>query len=113
MAKKKKTETTDDEQIIIDAQKSLVFSSEDEVLDHFSEQIQQFEKEFLKLRTKGDFSDDESLGKEDELEELLQSPDEVWEDSQSNKSMTVYNFIKSFQDEEDETFYYLAIAYFN
>ncbi|NQZ20347.1 MAG: peptidase [Bdellovibrionales bacterium] len=112
MAKKKEKMLEETEEIIIDKENKLVFKSEDEVLSHFSEPINQLEGEFLKLRTKSDFTDDESLEKEDELEELLQTPDEVWEDVDSVNGTTVYNFIKCFQDEEnDDVFYYVAIVY--
>lgn len=100
------------EEIIIDQENKLVFKTEEEVLAHFATPISQFEKEFLKLRTEEDYSDDESLEKEDELEDLLQAPDEVWEDQDSLKSTTIYNFIKCFHDEEnDEVSYYVAIVY--
>lgn len=110
--KREKTQENDDETIIIDEENNLIFNSEDEVLAHFSKPVAQFESEFLKLRTDGDYSDDESLDKEEELEDLLQSPDEVWEDQSSTKETTVYNFIKCFHDEEnDEVSYYVAIVY--
>lgn len=101
-----------DESIIIDKENDLVFNSEDEVLKHFAAPISLLEKEFLKLRTPEDFSDEESMGKEEELEELLHSPDEVWEDSETIKGTTVYSFIKCFEDTENEDIYfYVAIAY--
>ena len=101
-----------EEEIIIDKENNLIFKSEEEVLTYFAKPIQQLENEFLKLRADEDFSDDESLEKEDELEDLLQSPDEVWEDQDSVKSTTVYNFIKAFQDEEnDDIFFYVAVVY--
>lgn len=101
-----------EETIIIDKENDLVFNTEDEVLKHFANPIKQLEEEFLKLRTKEDFSDDESLGKEEELEDLLHSPDEVWEDSESVDGVTVYNFIKCFEDQENEDIYfYVALAY--
>ena len=101
-----------EEEIIIDKENNLIFKSEEEVLTYFAKPIQQLENEFLKLRADEDFSDDESLEKEDELEDLLQSPDEVWEDQDSVKSTTVYNFIKAFQDEEnDDIFFYVAVSF--
>ena len=65
--------------IIIDKDNNLIFNSEEEVLNHFAAPIAQLEGEFLKLRTKEDFSDEESIGKEEELEDLLHAPDEVWD----------------------------------
>ncbi len=100
------------ETIIIDKEQDLIFNNEEEVLEHFSGPIDQFEKEFLKLRTKEDFNDSESLGYEDELEDLLHAPDEVWEDSKTFKGLTVYNFIKCFEDKEkEEIYFYVAITY--
>ncbi|MCB0377682.1 MAG: peptidase [Bdellovibrionales bacterium] len=107
-----KKRVTEQEQIIIDKDNDLVFASEEDVLEYFAEPISHFEAEYLNQRTNEDFSDDESFNKEEELEELLQSPDEVWEDSESLKDITVYNFIKAFHNEEkDEVFYYIAVAY--
>ncbi len=101
-----------EETIIIDKENDLVFNSEDEVLKHFAKPIEKLEKEFLKLRTKADFTDDESMGKEEELEDLLHSPDEVWEDTDTIDGMVIYNFIKSFEDKEKEvSYYYVALAY--
>ncbi|MEM7647382.1 MAG: peptidase [Pseudomonadota bacterium] len=112
MAKKTEEETHQEETIIIDKENNLVFSSEDEVLNHFAQPIERLESEFLKLRTSEDFSDDESMGKEDELEDLLHAPDEVWEDTESVEGLTIYNFIKCFEDEENEDIYfYVALAY--
>ncbi len=101
-----------EEAIIIDKENDLVFQSEDEVLKYFATPIQQLEQEFLKLRTKEDYSDQEAIGKEAELEDLLHSPDEVWEDAESVEGTVIYNFIKCFEDEENEDIYfYVALAY--
>ncbi len=100
------------EDIIIDRKNNLIFSSEEEVLKHFAAPISQLEKEFLKLRTPEDYSDDESLSKEEELEDLLHAPDEVWEDTETVKGLTIYNFIKCFEDTKNEDIYfYVAVAY--
>lgn len=101
-----------EEPIIIDKENNLIFNSEEEVLSHFASPITQLENEFLKLRTNEDFTDDESMGKEEELEELLNSPDEVWEDSETVEGITLYNFIRCFEDPDNEDHYfYVAIAY--
>lgn len=101
-----------EETIIIDKENDLIFSCEEEVLKHFASPIKQLEEEFLKMRTKEDYSDDESMGMEDELEDLLHSPDEVWEDSESVEGVVIYNFIKAFEDTENEDiFFYVALAY--
>jgi hypothetical protein len=111
-AKKEKDKMQSQDTIIIDKEQDLIFNSEEEVLNHFSEPIEFFEDEFLKLRDRKDFSDSESQGYEDELEDLLQAPDEVWEDSESLEGLTVYNFIKCFEDKEkEEIYFYVAIAY--
>ena len=87
-----------EETIIIDKENDLIFNTEEEVLNHFAKPIQALEKEFLKLRTKEDFSDEESIGMEEQLEDLLHSPGEVWEDTETVGGMEVYNFINSFDD---------------
>jgi hypothetical protein len=109
---KKKEKTMQEETIIIDKENDLIFNSEEEVLKHFAKPINTLEKEYLKLRIKDDFSDEESLGKEEELEDLLHSPDEVWEDTRTVDGIVIYNFIKAFEDEErEEIYYYVALAY--
>ena len=98
--------------IIIDKDKNLVFDTEDDVLNHFAAPIKQLEDEFLKLRTEQDYSDNESLNKEPQLESLLHSPDEIWEDTDSVSGLTVYNFLKAFEDkEQEEIYFYVAVAY--
>lgn len=105
-----KAEKKQEDPIIIDDEKKLIFSTEDEVLKYFAQPIQHFEKEFLKIREEDDFSDEESLALEEKLEDLLQNPDEVWKDEDSFKKTSVYNFIKCFH-KDDDIYYYVAIAY--
>ena len=101
-----------EETIIIDKENDLIFDNEEEVLNHFAVPIKLLEDEFLQMRTPEDYSDEESLGMEDELEDLLHSPDEVWEDSESVEGMVIYNFIKCFEDTKNEDIYfYVALAY--
>ncbi len=101
-----------EETIIIDKENDLIFNTEEEVLNHFATPIQKLEKEFLKLRTKEDFTDDQSIGMEEQLEDLLHSPDEVWEDTETIEGTVIYNFIKAFEDEEnDDIYFYVALTY--
>lgn len=112
MGRKKVSKMAVEEEIIIDRENNLIFSSEEEVLKYFAAPIAQLEKEFLKMRTPEDYDDEESLKKESELEDLLQSPDEVWEDHDTVSGFTVYNFIKCFEDtENEEIYFYVAVAY--
>jgi hypothetical protein len=109
---KKKEKNMHEESIIIDKDNDLIFENEEEVLNHFAGPIQTLEQEFLRLRTGEDFTDDQSIGMEDQLEDLLHSPDEVWEDTETIEGTVIYNFIKAFEDEEDETLYfYVALTY--
>ena len=108
----RKKEASTDESIIIDKQNNLIFSSEKDVLKYFAKPISKLESEFLKLRPTGDFNDEESLDKEDELEEVFRCPDQIWQDSQQIQGITFYNFIKEFRDSKSEdSYFYVAVTY--
>lgn len=105
----KKNEPSYAEKIIIDEKNKLIFKSEDDVLKHFDKQIQKFENEFLALRPKNDFTDEQAAKLETHLDQTLESPDEVWIDS-STKTIPLHIFIKKIEN-PDEEFYYIALAY--
>ncbi|MCB9072732.1 MAG: peptidase [Bdellovibrionaceae bacterium] len=105
----KKNDSSYAEKIIIDEKNKLVFKSEDEVLKYFDKHIQKFESEFLNLRPKNDFSDEEAARLESFLENTLESPDEVWVDS-SVKGLPLHIYIKKIES-PDEEFYYIALTY--
>lgn len=106
---KKKNERSYAEKIIIDEKNKLVFKSEEEVLKHFDKQIQKLENEFLGLRPKNDYSDEQAAKLEIHLDATLESPDEVWMDTTS-KTIPLHTFIKKIET-PDEEFYYIALTY--
>lgn len=106
---KNKQERSYAEKIIIDEKNKLIFKSEEEVLKHFDKHIQKFENEFLALRPKNDFSDEEAAKLEIHLDLTLESPDEVWMD-ESIKGIPLNIFIKKIES-PDEEFHYIALAY--
>lgn len=69
--------------IVIDEAKGLVFSSEEDLYRHFNQEIEDLEKEFFRLRGKGDIPEGEFANYEKNLTTLLEDPDEVWEDRET------------------------------
>ncbi len=92
--------------IIIDEDAGLVFHSEEELFNHFTPVIEALELEYSEARDDADFSDEEQLALEENLEETLQEPDEVWFDDATDKETPIHAFIKDFKG-----FHYVALAY--
>lgn len=114
----KKSKASYDEKIIIDEKNKLIFKSENEVLKHFEKQIALLEKEFLSLRPKKDYSDEEAAKLEKHLDETLDNPDEIWVDTKTIKANPLHIFIKQIKAETDDDgeeigddFYYIALTY--
>lgn len=94
--------------IVIDPDANLVFESEDELYNHFKNQIQDTEKFFFNLRSK--FQSDIPLERFDQYEAnlstTLQNPDEVWStDKITNMETAVY--IKKI----DDKLHHVAVCY--
>lgn len=106
----KKQKSTYDEKIIIDEKNKLVFDSEDDVLEHFSKDIAKLEKEFLNLRPKDDYSDDEAAELEIHLDSVLESPDEIWLDRETLKTNPVHIYLKLIENPVQDI-YYVALVY--
>lgn len=104
----KKQKTSYDEKIIIDEPKKLIFKSENEVLKFFEKDIMALEKEFLSLRSKKDFTDEEAARLEKHLDVTLDAPDEIWVDNKTLKSHTVNIYIKHIKSAD---LYYVALSY--
>ena len=99
----KKSASRKKEPIVIDAQKSLVFHSEEELYQHFSGDIQRLEEEYQERRSEADFAL-EDLGTFDErLSDLLDDPDEVW------KKGEIFTYIRQFDD--DPVVWHIAVCY--
>jgi hypothetical protein len=108
---KKSQKPSYDEKIIIDEKNKLIFKTEDEVLKHFDKQITALEKEFLSLRPKKDFTDEQAAKLEKYLDITLDNPDEVWIDKKTVKANPIHIFVKRIEAPEEDDFYYIALTY--
>lgn len=97
-------------EIVIDAEKNLIFHSEEELYDHFLPQIQALEKEFFSNRTDSDFQDKELPLYEELLAQVLEDPDEVWKDLDTINGYRVHHYIAHFLVNGDSV-YYIAMVY--
>jgi hypothetical protein len=98
------------EPIVIDERQGLVFTTEDELYDHFLPQIQLLEKEFFTYRAKTDLPEGEFEGYEELLARTLDDPDEIWEDAETLHGFRVRAYIARFSA-ETESIYYVALSY--
>lgn len=105
-----KNQPISDENIIIDKELGLVFTSEDAVLKHFKKAIDGHEKQFIANRPKKDFTDDESANMEEYLEEVLNGPDEIWQEKSKYGDYSTFCYVKNFKRDELE-FSYVALTY--
>jgi hypothetical protein len=96
--------------IVIDQGKGLVFEREEDVYVHFAKEIRQLEKELLAVRTEDDIPRENFQEYESCLTDVLEDPDEIWEDRKTFESMVLNVFIADFET-EDERFTYVAVAY--
>lgn len=110
--KKKKKQTSYDEKIIIDEKSGLVFDSEDDVLKFFEKDIASLEKQYLSLRPKNDFTDEESAKLEKHLDQTLDNPDEIWVDKKTLKNRAVHIYLKLIEAPKKD-YYYVAIVFAN
>lgn len=98
------------EQIVIDETHGLVFSSEDELYDHFLPQIQALEKEYFTARSDEDINEKDFEKYEDLLTQVLDDPDEIWEDATSMYGFKVRTYVGHYTSDL-ESVYYVALAY--
>jgi hypothetical protein len=99
------------DQIIIDEPHGLVFSTEDELYDHFLPQIQALEKEYFSSRNNDDIEEKEFPRYEELLNQVLDDPDEIWEDATTIHGFKVRTYVGHFASPEAESVYYVALAY--
>ena len=71
------------EMIVIDEAKGLQFHSEDELYQHFCTEISTLEKDFFSTRPKDDIEEKEFDKYEQNLNVLLENPDEIWVDKET------------------------------
>lgn len=113
--KRPKSTKNEENQIVIDKTKGLVFSNEEELFEHFAKEIKQLEKEFFELRTEADIPEDEIDNYEENLNALLEQPDEIWRDKETLKGVDLAVYIKRFADDDEnsdsEHVYHVAVVY--
>jgi len=91
--------------IVIDEKRGLVFSSEEELYNHFLPQIQTLEKEFFLKRSDTDFAENQFDHYEELLGNLLDDPDEIWEDAQHIHGFRVHTYVGHFSSDTESLFY--------
>jgi hypothetical protein len=109
--KKSKTSDSSSEQqepLVIDKAKNLIFKTEEEVFQHFQDQLTVLEHEYENLRTKEDYPEDYVENFEDVLGEVFEHPDEVWRDEERFEGIPIYTYLKKFPD---EALTYVVLAY--
>lgn len=99
-------------EIIVDKEKGLVFSSESQLYSHFQKEIMKLEDEFFKYYSPTtDIKENEFFEYEDLLVETLTEPDEVYK-SDIVTNYPAYHYLKAFESEATgEDIYYVAIVY--
>lgn len=95
---------------MIDRDAGLVFSSEKELYDFFSPQIEHLESEFRSIEREGDINEDEVEDVEAELDLTLEEPAEIWHDAQTFKDFPLFHFIRPI---EEMSAFHVAVAYVN
>ncbi|MAF91065.1 MAG: peptidase [Bdellovibrionaceae bacterium] len=115
-AVKKKTpgleEDMFDSDIVIDEERGLVFGSEDELYNFFRPQIDQLEVEYEKFyRPNKDFNQKDYEEYEEQLLELLQEPDQIYEDEYRLPGVPVKQYVKEFEHPELGVYHYVALVY--
>ena len=115
--------------IVIDESKGLVFQTEREMYDHFQPQIQMLEAELKTHRGSDDVKASEFERFEPLLQQVIDDPDEVWEDAVSVHGSKVTSYVGHYiavtpgsetrvdeksgssKDANEEGVYYVALTY--
>ena len=107
----KRRSSAEKDLIVIDEPRGLVFSTEDELYDHFLPQIQALEKEYFSSRNNDDIQEKEFVRYEELLNQVLDDPDEIWEDATTIHGFRVRTYVGHYTSPEAESVYYVALAY--
>lgn len=99
------------EEIVIDADRGWVFSSEDELYRHFEKDILKLEKQFTSLRSPGDISESDFKIYEKHLNDVLEAPDFVWIDRETLKPEELTIFLRNFARPDEAPLFHIAVAY--
>jgi phage-Barnase-EndoU-ColicinE5/D-RelE like nuclease2 len=109
----KRTSRKDDlmkDKIVIDESHGLIFQSEDELYDHFLPQIHSLEKEYFTNRRNDDIQERDFAKYEELLNQVLEDPDEIWEDATTIHGFNVRAYVGHYTSGEEQV-YYVALAY--
>ena len=110
--------------IVIDESKGLVFQSEREMYEHFQPQIKMLESEVKTHRIESDVKVSEFSKYEPLLQQVIDDPDEVWEDAVSVHGVKVTSYVGHYvaveadsdhrideTSKSEEGVYYVALTY--
>lgn len=115
-----KAKVTDNSRIIIDKSNGLVFDNEDDLYKHFSKDIKKIETLFSNWRRSLDIPDSEFEKYDNLLDSTLESPDEIWYQTEGELiKPPVSVYIKVFDEgdpeseyiNESDILYYVAVCY--
>src|SRR6185312_3081534 len=98
------------DKIVIDESKQLVFDTEEALYKHFYKEISTLEKEFFSLRPDDDIPEADFDQYENNLNLLLENPDEIWHDPDSVKGIELNTYIKKFKSESELPLYHIAVV---
>ncbi|MCB0342847.1 MAG: peptidase [Pseudobdellovibrionaceae bacterium] len=111
MASEKRAKKSED-MIVVDEEKDLKFSTEEELFGYFEKDVVKLEEEYFQLRSSNDLDDKDFARYEKNLVRLLEDPDEVWEDESSLPDKKVFIYLREFDSpNEDEALFHVAVAY--
>jgi hypothetical protein len=97
--------------IVIDEARGLVFRSEDDLYEHFRAQIQSLEKEYFTSRSDDDIHEKSFHHYENLLNKVLDEPDEIWEDATSIHGNRIRTYVGQYLSKQSEPIFYVALAY--
>ena len=100
---------TEEEAIIVDDDNDIIFCSDDCLQKHFEKELELFNKEQEQLIPSDDIQREQYENYSEILEEILEKPAEIWEDSETLGGSSVHNFIGEYSI-NDETVYYVAVV---
>lgn len=106
----KKKSAKDEDLIVIDEKAGLIFESEKALDGYFTRYVEALEKEYSQKRKSSDFSDKTQVKLEKHLEEVLESPDRIWKDTQTFPDLALHVYEKDIHAKSQD-FTYLAICY--
>jgi len=100
------------EPIVIDEKQGLVFQSEKDLFEFFKPQIEMLETEVVSNRAESDIPVTEHRRYESLLQQVIDDPDEVWEDAMTIHGQRVTSYVGHFAAKEKEAgVYYVALTY--